>query len=106
MKPNSRRQILKAGVTLAGGFFAQQAVFANRPTLESQDRPAALAPELVKEVVIAGHGNLAKVTEMLDKQPSLLNATWDWGRGDFETAIEGAGHVGNKELAEYLLSKG
>ena len=25
---------------------------------------------------------------------------------DFETAIEGAGHMGNKEIARFLLSKG
>jgi hypothetical protein len=106
MKPNSRRLILKTGVMFAGGLLTSTATLARGPMLESQDRPAPLPADLVKEFVIAGHGNLAKVTEMLDKQPGLLNATWDWGGGDYETAIEGAGHVGNKELAEYLLSKG
>ncbi len=33
-------------------------------------------------------------------------ATWDWGNGDFETALEGAGHVGNKEIANYLIGLG
>jgi hypothetical protein len=28
------------------------------------------------------------------------------GNGDFEEAIEGAGHVGNKEVAGYLIEKG
>lgn len=43
---------------------------------------------------------------MIALQPNLLNATWDWGNGDFETAIEGAAHVGNKQIAEFLISKG
>ena len=28
------------------------------------------------------------------------------GGGDFETALEGAGHVGNKEIANYLIDRG
>jgi len=71
-----------------------------------QEHPQALPAELVKAFVIAGHGNLQNVKEMLAQQPGLLNATWDWGGGDFETAIEGAGHVGNKVIAGYLLEQG
>lgn len=36
----------------------------------------------------------------------LLNASWDWGNGDFEEAIEGAGHVGSRDTALYLIDKG
>ena len=43
---------------------------------------------------------------MLAESPTLLYATWDWGGGDFETALEGAGHVGNKEIANYLIELG
>ncbi len=65
-----------------------------------------LKPDLIKEFVIAGHGNLEKTKLLLDANPGLLNASWDWGNGDFEEAIEGAGHVGNQEIALYLISKG
>src|ERR1051326_6449742 len=65
-----------------------------------------LPPEKVKEFVIAGHGNFDQVKKMLVEMPTLLYATWDWGSGDFETALEGAGHVGNKEIANYLISIG
>ncbi|MDP9231085.1 MAG: ankyrin repeat domain-containing protein [Bacteroidota bacterium] len=65
-----------------------------------------LPTEKVKEFVIAGHNNLARVKELLSEYPSLLYATWDWGGGDFETAIEGAGHVGDKEIANYLIGIG
>src|SRR5437867_6770010 len=72
----------------------------------SGEKPPPLNPDLVKEFVIAGHGNLEKVKQMLEQEPGLLNACWDWGGGDFETAIEGAGHTGSKDCANYLLDKG
>jgi hypothetical protein len=74
-------------------------------TTTAQDKPA-LKPELVKDFVIAGHGNLEKTKQMLEATPTLLNASWDWGNGDFEEAIEGAGHVGSREIALYLVGKG
>lgn len=70
------------------------------------ERPPALAPELVRDFVIAGHGNLEKVKEMLGQEPALINAAWDWGGGDWETALGGAAHVGNREIAQYLLANG
>lgn len=79
--------------------------------LKAQDsmkpaKPAQLAPELVKEFVRVGHNNLPEVQRMLKEQPGLLNAAWDVGGGDFETALEGAGHVGDREIAEYLIGQG
>lgn len=70
------------------------------------DRGPRLDNDLVREFVIAGHANLEKVKEMLAQQPALLNATWDWGAGDWETALGGASHMGNHAIAEYLLSQG
>jgi hypothetical protein len=68
--------------------------------------PDPLPAEKVKDFVVAGHGNIDKARQLLTEFPSLLYATWDWGGGDFETALEGAGHVGNKEIANYLIEKG
>jgi hypothetical protein len=70
------------------------------------DKPPALDKDMVRDFVIAGHGNFDKVKQMLQEHPSLLYATWDWGGGDFETALEGAGHVGNKEIANHLIDAG
>ncbi len=69
-------------------------------------KPAQLPAELVKEFVRVGHNNLHEVQRMLKEQPGLLNASWDVGAGDFETALEGAGHVGDREIAEYLIGQG
>jgi ankyrin repeat protein len=35
-----------------------------------------------------------------------VHSKYDWGNGDFESAIEGAGHVGNRAIAEYLIDAG
>jgi ankyrin repeat protein len=70
-------------------------------------RPSeALAPELVREFVIAGHGNLPRVKEMLAEYPGLLHAANAWAPGDRETAIQAAAHAGSAHVAEYLLAQG
>ena len=70
------------------------------------DRGPALADDIVKDFVVAAHGNLDKTKALLDGTPGLINATWDWGGGDFETALGGASHMGRRDIADYLLSKG
>lgn len=75
----------------------------------AQNIPAKGPPieaALVKEFVAAGHANLGKCKEMLAQTPKLINACWDWGGGDFETALGGASHMGNREIALYLLEQG
>jgi hypothetical protein len=69
-------------------------------------RPPALAPDLVREFVQKAHADLAGTRALLAEQPTLLNATWDWGGGDFETGLGGAGHMGNREIAEFLIGQG
>ena len=60
----------------------------------------------MKAFVVAAHANLQRTKELLELQPGLLNSSWDWGGGDFETALGGASHMGNREIAQYLLEKG
>ena len=69
-------------------------------------KPPALAPELVKEFVGKSHSDLARVKELYAQEPGLLNASHDHGGGDFETGLEAAGHVGNRDIALFLLEKG
>lgn len=61
--------------------------------------PEPLKAETVKEFVGAGHNNLDRVKQMLAEYPNLIYSRYDWGNGDFEEAIEGAGHVGDEEIA-------
>jgi hypothetical protein len=69
-------------------------------------RPPALAADVVRNFVQKAHADLGATQTLLAEQPTLLNATWDWGGGDFESAIGGAGHMGNRAIAEFLISQG
>ena len=62
--------------------------------------------EQIKEFVIAGHGNLEQVKLMLEKDSSLLLEKFEWRENDFESALEGASHVGNRQIALFLLERG
>jgi len=64
------------------------------------------SPELVQEMVVVAHGNVPRVKELVGRQATLAKATWDWGFGDWETALGAASHVGNREIAELLLANG
>ncbi len=97
------------GLALCPGsmLFAQSSSTPQQPAAAAQPpRPDPLKPELVKEFVIAAHGNLEKTKSMLAETPALLNATWDWGGGDFEMAIGGAGHMGRRDIALFLIGQG
>lgn len=73
---------------------------------QDKEKPAPLKLDIVKEFVTVSHGNFPRMKEMLDNEPLLLHVSYDWGGGDYESGIEAAGHVGNKEIANHLLAKG
>lgn len=100
-----RRTFLQRTVLATAGLAAAPWAHGAQPAPE-QAGPPALAPDLVRAFVDAGHGRLVTVKQMLAEHPGLLNAAWDWGGGDFEMAIEGAGHIGSVEVAGYLLAQG
>ena len=112
----SRRHLMKGGLLMTAGVIAGGAGAASpvlsqpqppsQPQSQIPDRGPRLDLDLVREFVIAGHGNLERTRELLEQQPALINATWDWGGGDWETALGGASHMGNQPIAAFLLSKG
>lgn len=97
----SRRTFTVAAVAAGAGL-----VLPARLSAQKVDKGPPLDLDLVRQFVIAGHGNLEKTKELLGQQPGLLNAAWDWGSGDWETAIGGAGHMGRKDIAGWLLAQG
>lgn len=84
------------------------------PLLLSQSPPVtapgpafpAHEPDLVREIVGASHGNIARVKELISARPALARASWDWGYGDWESPIDAASHVGNRPIAELLIAHG
>ena len=65
-----------------------------------------LEAALVQEFVGNAHGDLNRVKELLAQEHGLINATWDWGNGDFETALGAASHMGRSDIANFLLEHG
>lgn len=70
------------------------------PHFPSQD------PTRVREMVTVSHGNLQRVRELVEASPALAKATWDWGFGDWETALGAASHTGSRRIAELLIANG
>ena len=72
--------------------------------MQAQEQPPST--EQIREFVIAGHGNLEKVRQMLAGNPKLLNASYRWNENDSETAVQAAAQVGNRNVAQFLLKQG
>jgi len=81
----------------AGKALPERIVSAIYPTQE---------PDLAREMVSVSHGNFARVRELVEAKPSLARAAWDWGFGDWETALGAASHMGNRPIAEFLIVNG
>lgn len=70
------------------------------------ERAPALDPALVEAFVANAHGKLDEVRSALAERPTLVNAAWDWGDGDWETGLGAAAHMGRRDIAELLLEHG
>lgn len=70
------------------------------------EKPAPIDPQLVQQFVGKAHGDFDAVKQLLADTPSLLNASWDWGGGDWETALGAAAHMGRRDIALFLIEHG
>lgn len=75
-------------------------------TLTAQEGQPQLDAADVRSFVGKSHGNIDFVREMLKKQPAIVNATMDWGNGDWETGLGAASHMGRRDIAGLLLDHG
>lgn len=109
MPVRTRRSFLRAGAAVAlggtaAGLFGSRplsAVAASLPrSFPSQD------PAEVQEFVAAAHNDLDKVRMLVTARPTLARAAWDWGFGDWETALGAAAHMGRRDIAELLIANG
>lgn len=104
-RPWTRRRLLTStgalGLTLlAGGSFGRSS------GAQEGERPGPLPADQVETFVRVAHGDLGQVKSLLAEEPRLVNATWDWGGGDFESALGAASHMGPREIALHLLDQG
>lgn len=72
----------------------------------NQKQAPSLSVELVREFVTAAHLDLEKVQMMLEAEPALLHASYNWGGSDWETALGASAHVGRQDIARFLLAQG
>ncbi len=113
--PSSRRLWVKSSVFGLLGISTQHLVWFQRndydeplpstnPTADL--RYPAINLDIAEEVVNVAHLNLARLKELVDPRPELSKATWDWGFGDWESALGAASHVGRRDIATYLMQQG
>ncbi len=62
----------------------------------------ALPQSVMDEFVGVAHGNLARVKELLQQHPALVNASASWN----ETAVQAAAQTGQPEIVNLLLAAG
>lgn len=96
---------MKRSTFLKKGLLASSAVIATGQLMAQEGRPL-FAKEDIYDFVAAAHNDLEKVKVLYEKQPLILNCANQIRRGDFETAMGGASHMGRKDIADFLLSKG
>lgn len=92
----TRRIAIGAALSAAAALTAQQ---------NTETQPP-LAADLVKEIVGKAHTDLKAVRELLQRERRLANASWDWGAGDYETALNAAAHMGRRDIAELCIENG
>lgn len=107
---NSRRTFLLNSTIACGSlaaipFVGRSESAPSSVPLDSSERPRQSLSR-VKDFVNAGHRDLDTVKSMLDEEPSLIYASWDWGNGDWENALEGASHMGRSDIVRYLIERG
>jgi hypothetical protein len=130
--PNPRRSFFRRSAGWAGSFalcagmlqlqrrdlLAQETAAPNGPVESPFERdydapgfkPSWKKPQinrqLAQDFIIFAHSDLEMTKKLLEREPGLINASIDWGAGDWETALGGASHMGRHEIVEFLLSRG
>lgn len=113
MSPRLNRRALIATAPVALGtlfldptprLMAQSAGDDEAPALA--DSYPAQEASAVREVVTVSHFSLDRVRALVDDRSELAKSAWDWGFGDWESALGAASHTGNRDIAEYLIEHG
>ena len=76
------------------------------PTFKPSWKNPQINRQLVQDFVIYAHSELEMTKKLLEKEPALLNAYMDWGKGDWESGLGGASHMGRRDIVLYLLENG
>jgi hypothetical protein len=111
----SRRNVFKSSMFGLISLSIPNLVYANSnsvtrsyssETLGKNNRYPSIDDEIVNDVVGSSHFNFDHVQELVNHRPELARANWDWSFGDWESALGAASHVGRRDIANFLISKG
>ena len=100
-----RRHVVRTLTGVLAVFASGRLAWSQQPAA-APPRPSPLAHDQVQRFVQVAHSDIDAMRQMLDSDPRLIRATWDWGGGDFETALGGAAHMGRRDIATLLLDRG
>ena len=92
-----RAEFIRHGLALGGACLLTGFDQAQAPLFEADQ---------IDEFVGAAHSDLVKTQKLLKANPLLLNGASQLAKGDFETAMGGASHMGRKDIVDLLLVHG
>ena len=113
--PISRRSVFKSSIFGILSLSIPNLVFAKETSIypsiyneafKKNLRYPSIDDEIVSDVVGSSHFNFEHVQELVNHRPELARANWDWSFGDWESALGAASHVGRRDIADFLISKG
>nr|WP_321236154.1 hypothetical protein [uncultured Psychroserpens sp.] len=76
------------------------------PSFKSETTSSLFKAEEIDEFVGAAHSSLENTKKIIEAKPLILNCTSQMAKGDFETALGGASHMGRKDIADLLVLHG
>lgn len=98
-----RKAFLKMNLAIGGMAIATPSLVMANQNIFQED---LLDRDLILEFVFAAHKSLEETQKILEKYPLLLNCTSQFKKGDFETAVGGASHMGRRDIVDYLVQRG
>jgi len=105
----NRQTFLRNSLLASGAALSAPSIRA-QPVAADEGRGPGKGPRTelrrIYEFVQAAHRDLEKVKSMLADDKSFIHARWDWGDGDWESGLEGAAHMGARDIVHYLLAQG
>ena len=103
-----RREFLASmGAVLSGSAIARAASSTPPTSADHASTFPVTEPDMAMEAVRRAHfPDSGPLLELLKDDRSLALATWDWGFGDWETALGAAAHMGRHNTAKILIEHG
>lgn len=98
----NRKLFIKKSLILSGVSCAVPTIMLG----QKDNQEKVFEAELIREFVFAAHKSFDETKKIIEKYPLLLNCTNQGKKGDFETAVGGASHMGRRDIADLLVAKG